>query len=119
MTSPFSDARSAETSRLSTVERSTGRSTQLPLFDCDPQTDVGTNRTQGIGIDFHDAGVALGVFPAPRFGGYANKLAGRQCAVDPLGTVTSAMIAIPLRAGRIVATINPKHVPPDRALQRR
>jgi len=40
------------------------------------------------------------------------KLAGRQCAVDPLGTVTSAMIAIPLRAGRIVASVNAKHVPP-------
>jgi hypothetical protein len=36
------------------------------LFDCDSQTDVGTNRTRII-IDFHDAGLAARHFSSAAF----------------------------------------------------
>ena len=49
----------------------------------------------------------------------ANELAGEQCSVNPLRTMASAMIAVRLCAGRIVAGVNAQHVPPDRALQGR
>src|SRR6516164_3603051 len=74
-----------------------------------PKTRLRRRLTKRVGVGFFQAGLALRCFPAPGLCGSANKLAGRQHPVDPLRTMTAAIAAVGLSAGRIMPGINAKH----------